>query len=139
MTLALSPAVIADRLKALTRAIDGGGAAGTLNIYDGTRPGTGAAITTQNKLAALPFAYPSAGTISGTTLPLLIGASQLALKTGTAAWARITASDGAFVADMDVGVSGSGKEVELAAGGTPTVQLYEGGDVSASVASLVEA
>ncbi|MFJ1255966.1 hypothetical protein [Cupriavidus sp. CuC1] len=140
MTLALSTAVIADRLKALTRAIDGGGAAGVLNIYDGTRPATaGAAVTTQIKLAALPFAYPLAGTISGATLPILIGASQLALKTGVAAWGRIVASDGTFVADLDVGASGSGKEVELAAGSTPTTQLYEGGDVSASVASLIEA
>ncbi|WP_316150046.1 hypothetical protein [Cupriavidus sp. BIC8F] len=137
MTLALSTTVIQDRLKALTRAIDGGGAAGTLNIYSGTRPAnSGDAITSQVKLAALPFAYPSAGTISGTTLPLLIGASQLALKTGTASWARITASDGTWIADMDVGV---GTEVALSAGGTPTTQLYEGGDVSASVASLVEA
>ncbi|MGO4151430.1 hypothetical protein [Cupriavidus sp. YAF13] len=139
MTLAFSTTVIADRLKALTRAIDGGGAAGVLNIYDGTRPATGAAITSQNKLAALPFAYPSAGTISGTTLPLLLGASQLALKTGTAAWGRIVASDGTFVADLDVTASGGTGEVQLAAAGTPTVQLYEGGDISASVASLVEA
>lgn len=139
MTLAFSTTVIADRLKAMTRAIDGGGAAGVLSIYDGTRPATGAAITSQVKLAALPFAYPSAGTISGSTLPILIGASQLALKTGVAAWGRITASDGTFVADLDVGASGSGKEVELAAGTTPTTQLYEGGDISASVASLVEA
>jgi hypothetical protein len=131
--------VIADRLKALTRAIDGGGAAGVLNIYDGTRPGTGGAITTQNKLAALPFAYPSAGVITDTTLPILIGASQLALKTGTASWGRIVDSTGVFVADLDVAASGGSGEVQLAAAGVPTDQLYEGGDISASVGSLIEA
>ncbi|WP_051975372.1 hypothetical protein [Cupriavidus necator] len=134
MTLALSTTVIANRLKALTTAIDGGGAAGVLNIYSGTRPDTGAAVTTQVKLAALPFAYPSAGTISGMTLPILVGASQLALKTGNATWGRIVASDGTFVADMDVGA-----EVVLTSNGQPTTQLYEGGDVSMSVGSLVEA
>lgn len=140
MTLAFSTAVIQDRLKALTRAIDGGGAAGVLNIYDGTRPATGAAITTQNKLAALPFSFPSAGSVSGSTLNLAMpSASTLALKTGIASWARIVDSAGTFVADMDVSASGGSGEVQLAAASTPTVQLYEGGEVSASLPTLVEA
>ncbi|MDW3682927.1 hypothetical protein RA280_14455 [Cupriavidus sp. CV2] len=130
--------MIQDRLQALTRAIDAGSGPGVLNIYDGTRPATkGAAVTTQNKLAALPFAKPSAGSISGTTLTLLVSAAaQLALKTGVAAWARITDSAGTFVADMDVG---AGKEVVPLVSGSPSSQLYEGGEVSVSVASLVEA
>ncbi|WP_454752061.1 hypothetical protein [Cupriavidus necator] len=137
MTLSLSTAVIADRLQALTRAIDGGSGPGVLNIYDGTRPATGEAVTTQNKLVAYPFADPSAGSISGTTLTLLIsGAAQLALKTGIASWARIVDSAGTFVADMDVGV---GKEVVPLVEGVPNSQLYEGGEVSVSVATLVEA
>ncbi|MBF6987262.1 hypothetical protein [Cupriavidus sp. IK-TO18] len=139
MTLALSTAVINDRLQALTRAIDGGSGPGLLRIYDGTRPATGAAITTQQKLVEQPFADPSTGSISGTTLTLALGASVLASKTGNASWARIVASDGTFVADMDAGASGSGREVELSAGGTPTTQLYEGGVVAISLATLVEA
>ncbi len=133
MTLAFSTTVIQARLHALTNAIDGGGAAGLLNLYDGTRPATGAAITTQNKLCAALFALPSAGSISGGTLTLAMGASVLALMTGVAAWGRITDSTGAFVADLDVGATGSGKEVELSA-----TQLYAGGEVAISVASLVE-
>jgi len=133
MTLAFSTAVLQDRLQALTRAIDAGSAAGFLNLYDGTRPSTGGAVTTQVKLAALRFADPSAGSISGLTLTLLLGAPVLALKSGIATWARITDSDGNFVADMDVGATGSNKEVELTA-----TQVYEGGEVSAAVASLVE-
>lgn len=139
MTLALSTAVINDRLQALTRAIDAGSGAGKLLIYDGTRPATGAAITTQQLLVTQPFADPSAGSISGNTLTLALGASVLASHTGNASWARITDSAGTFVADMDAGASGSGKEVELNADGTPTTQLYEGGVVSISVATLVEA
>lgn len=139
MTLALSTAVKNARLHALTDAIDGGSGAGKLLIYDGTRPATGGAITTHNLLVTQLFADPSAGSISGTTLTLALGASVLASHTGVASWARITDSAGTFVADMDVGASGSGKEVELASGGTPTTQLYEGGVVSISVATLVEA
>ncbi|MGH8436112.1 MAG: hypothetical protein ACRERX_16915 [Pseudomonas sp.] len=139
MTLALSTAVINDRLQALTRAIDAGAGVGRLLIYDGTRPTTGAAITTQNLLVTQLFADPSAGSISGTTLTLTLGGSALASRTGNASWARITDSAGTFVADMDAGASGSGKEVELSADGTPTTQLYEGGVVAISLATLVEA
>ncbi|QRQ86243.1 hypothetical protein [Cupriavidus oxalaticus] len=139
MTLAFSTTVINDRLQALTRAIDGGSGPGLLKIYDGTRPATGAAVTTQQLLAMQPFNDPSAGSISGTTLNLSIGASVLASKTGNASWARITDSAGTFVADLDVSASGGSGELQLSAGGTPTTQLYEGGVFSISVATLVEA
>lgn len=139
MSLAFSTTVIQNRLKALTNALDGGGAAGKILLYDGTRPGTaGAAVTTQNLLATQLFALPSAGTISGTTLTLLTGAPVLASANGLSTWARFTDSTGAFVADMDVGEAGSGKEIELTADAHPYNQLYQGGVVNVNVASLVE-
>lgn len=138
MTLAFSTAVIQDRLKALTRAIDGGGAAGKVVLYDGTRPATGAAITTQNLLVTQPFAYPSLGNVSGATLTLAMGTAALATKTGTASWARITDSAGNFVADMDVSAAGGSGEIQLSANSTPTTQVYEGGAVTITAGTLVE-
>jgi len=135
VTLEFSDAVIANRLKAMTDAIDSASTAGYLNIYDGTRPSAkGDAVTTQVKLAAIRFAKPSAGPVSGTTLTLQMGSPVLALKTGVASWARITNGDGVFVADLDIGPEESGADVEMR-----DAQLYEGGEVSAAVASLVEA
>ncbi|WP_354684452.1 hypothetical protein [Cupriavidus necator] len=141
MTLALADNVIQDRLQALTRAIDAGAGAGLLKIYDGTRPTTkGAAITTQQLLVTQPFADPSAGSISGTTLTLALGASVLGSKTGQAKWARIVDSAGTFVADMDVvQTSGGPGEVLLTTTSGQTTQIYEGGVVAVSVATLVEA
>jgi hypothetical protein len=141
VTLALSTAVKNARLHALTDAIDGGPAAGKLLIYDGTRPATGAAITDQNLLVTQLFADPSAGSISGTTLTLAIGASVLASRTGQAKWARITASDGTFVADMDVVQTngGPGEVLLTTSSAGQTTQVYEGGVAAVSVATLVEA
>ncbi|CAG2126929.1 hypothetical protein LMG31506_00243 [Cupriavidus yeoncheonensis] len=139
MTLAFSNGVITDRLQALTRAIDAGSGPGKLLIYSGARPARGAAPGGGNTLLATQlFADPSAGSVSGSTLTLQIGSSILASKTGNAAWARITDSDGNFVADLDVVASGGSGELQLAAGGSPTTQLYEGGVFSISLATLVD-
>ena len=143
MDATYSTAVIQDRLQALTRAIDKGSAAGKLLILDGTRPSTkGAAITDQNVLATQLFAKPSAGSVSGNTLTLAIGASVLASKTGKATWARIVDSDGTFVADLGVSKSGGSGALQLSTSESPPVptdQLYEGGVFTLSLGTLVEA
>lgn len=85
------------------------GASALLRIYDGTRPATGAAITTQILLAELTCNATFAPAASGGVLTLnAITQDSSANNTGTATWFRIVKSDGtSFVLDGNVGTSGS--------------------------------
>ncbi len=120
--IAYSSAVIADRLQALTRAIDAAGTPGALRIYGGTAPArAGAAITDQPLLAAIAFGYPSSAGVAGTALYLAIAQTTPVQATGAPTWARIVDGQGRFVADLDVG---AGAAVQIGA-----AKLYEGGDL----------
>lgn len=85
---------------AFTLALDGG----KIAVYTAARPSPGAAITTQVKLVEYQLAADAApaavnGQASLNTPTNLTG--LVALATGTAAWARLLTSGGAFVADID--------------------------------------
>lgn len=78
----------------------------TLKFYDGTRPATGGTAT--NLLATLTCnASAFAAAASGGVLTANAITSANASATGTATWARLASSGGTFVADMNVGTSGS--------------------------------
>lgn len=85
------------------------GNAALLRIYDGSRPATGAAITTQVLLAELTCGTPFAAAASAGALTLgTITQDSSANASGTASWFRIVASNGTtFVLDGNVGTSGS--------------------------------
>lgn len=100
-----------------------------LRIYDGTRPATGAAITTQTLLAELTCGTPFAGAASGGTLTAnAISDDTSANASGTATWFRVVKSDGTtFVMDGDVGTSGSDLNLDstsIVAGGTVSVTSF---------------
>jgi len=129
--IALADALKNARLQALADAIDAGSGPGVLNIYDGTRPAAGAAVTTQTQLASLAFAAPCAADISAGVLTFDAIADVMALADGAASWARITDAAGAFVADADVGETGADIIISQA-------QIYSGGQVSVTAASITE-
>jgi hypothetical protein len=108
MALGLSSTVRNNRLTQILNAIDGGTGAGTLKIYDGTRPATGGTAT--NLLATLTFSDPC-GTVSGGVLTfsaITSGTGTAAAGAGTTAtWGRIADSAGTFVTDCSVGTSGA--------------------------------
>tara|TARA_R110000868_G_scaffold328169_1_gene589069 strand:- start:410 stop:802 length:393 start_codon:yes stop_codon:yes gene_type:complete len=95
------------RLDAITTAI---GASGLLRIYDGTRPASGGTATTLLAQLTLSATFAPAAA-AGVLTANAIGSDTSADATGTATWARLTTSAGAFVADMGVGTSG--QEVTL--------------------------
>jgi len=102
------------RLQEIADAIDGGAGAGTLKIYDGTRPATGAAITTETLGATLTFSDPSAATIAAGLLTFAAITEDASADANiTASWARVADSTGAFVCDLDVGATGSGADIEI--------------------------
>jgi hypothetical protein len=98
-----------NRLQAI---VDYAGANALIRIYGGSRPATGGTATT---LLAQLTAGATLGTVSNAVLTLSAITQDSSADTGgTATWARIVKSDGAtHVADWDVGVTGSGKELEL--------------------------
>jgi hypothetical protein len=133
-----SPAVISDRLQAFTRALDSDATQpGKLWLLDGVKPSPGQPVGTSRVLCELVFLKPSLSGVSGSTLTLRNPATALATVSGSVSWARALNGSGQYVADMDVGLDGSGAAVILnTVGGNLT--LYAGGEVTVSVARLVE-
>lgn len=105
MALGLNTTIRNNRLNQIKAGADGGGAAGFLRIYDGTRPATGGTAT--NLLAQLTLSYPCAPAASGGQLTFSAVTSANASQNGTATWGRIVDSTGAFVADCSVGTAGT--------------------------------
>lgn len=110
MALAFKESIRNARLDLITTAIDAGAGAGTILMYDGTRPATGAAITSQTLLAEPVFNDPSfaaatSGSITADVAPAV--EDTAADAAGTLSWFRIEDSNGLFVMDGDIGTSGS--------------------------------
>jgi hypothetical protein len=133
MAISYATALRTTRITDVKTAIDAGSGAGLLNIYSGTRPSTGAAITSEVLLAQLTFSDPCGTVSSGVLTFSAITADSSANATGTATWARITTSTPDFVADMSVGIAGSGADLIL-----NTTAIVAGGVVSVTSASLTE-
>lgn len=104
MALAYDTVVRNGMLNYLVQILDGGSNA-LLRIYDGTRPATGGAATTL--LAALTCSDPVASAASGGVVAFSSITSSSVLTSGTATWFRLVTSAGTFVADGNVGTSGS--------------------------------
>lgn len=107
--LGVSTAIRSAWVQGMANAIDAGSgtAGGTINFYDGTRPATGGAITSQVLLGTVTCAA-TCGTVSNGVLTFgAIAEDSSADATGTAAWARIKDKAGNFVADCSVGTTGA--------------------------------
>lgn len=130
MALALTTEIRNAHLNNIRDAIDAGSGEGVINIYDGTRPSSGGAPTTL--LGTCTFSKPSApDAVNGTLTFDTIEEDESADNTGTASWARMEDSDGNWVADMDVGESGSGAELIL-----NTTDIVEGGPIRIDSSSI---
>lgn len=125
MTIAYAETLRNAQLAEITAAAGGGA---LLRIYDGARPATGAAITTQVLLAQLTCGTPFAAAPSGGVLTAnAITQDASADATGTASWFRLVTSAAAFVMDGNVGTSGSDlnlSSVSIVAGGTVEVTSF---------------
>lgn len=128
MAISYATAIRNSRLDVVTTAIDAGAGAALIRIYDGTRPATGAAITTQVLLAELTMGDPSFPAASaGAMSANAITNDASANATGTASWFRVVDSTGAFVMDGDVGTSGSDlnlNSVSITSGVTVSVSSF---------------
>jgi len=91
-------------LNVIRDALDAGGVAGYLRVYDGTRPATGGTPT--SLLAELRFGYPSTPPASGGILTFNpITKDSSANADGIATWCRAVDGTGTFCFDGNVGLS----------------------------------
>ena len=117
--------VIADRLQALTRAIDA----------DAPLPGLLWLLDAAGSvIASVPFLLPSSDGVENGALALRIAEKGIVSTSGTAASAHIVSGSGKFVAALDVGIADSGAAVEI-----DSLTLYSGGEVVPALAALAEA
>ncbi|WP_437310025.1 hypothetical protein [Sorangium sp. So ce388] len=87
---------------------------GSLLVEDGSRPATPeTATSTQVLLVTLSFSATAFGTPSGASVAANAIGSGTAAATGTATWARARDSGGTPVADLTVGATGSGADIEF--------------------------
>lgn len=84
------------------------GAGALLQIFSGTKPATGAAITSQTKLAEFTLGSPFAAAAAAGALDVTLPADTVGLAAGTATWFRVVKADGTtHVLDGTAGTSGT--------------------------------
>lgn len=134
MSLSYTVAVKNARAQALTNLIDASAAAGSITIYSGAAPTGVGAITDQVVLITIPLQKPCFSSITSGVITLAAITEQMVMTTGQAGWARIANGDGVAIADMSVGVNGSGADIEL-----PTVDLIQGAYIRITAGQITEA
>ena len=110
MSLNMSTSLRTARAQAIIDAIDAGSTAGTIKFYTSTKPSTGASITTQTLLGTVLF-QNVCGTATAGVLTFSATANTAVLADGTISWARIADSTGAFIMDVNCGLTGSGATI----------------------------
>ena len=134
-SLILAPAAKEARSIAFGQFIDGDDSNAFLRIYSGVQPASpadpvGASVLLVELTCPRPI---SASNTNG----LLVGnafENQLATGTGNASWARLVRSDTTVVADLTVGITGSGANLEL-----PTTAIFAGSIIGVTLFQVAEA
>lgn len=111
MAIGLSTIIRTARAQVIIDAIDVDTAPGYVEFYNGVRPATGEAVTTQTLLGTVTLGSPS-GTASNGTLTLTSTTDDLSVDDdGTLTWCRVFDGAGGFIMDMTCGLAGSGATV----------------------------
>ncbi|MHA6834855.1 hypothetical protein [Ralstonia pseudosolanacearum] len=117
----------------IDQALNAGTAGGLLRLYSAPRPEIGQALAEQVLLAEVRLPQPCMESLEGGRLVFAPIGQALCRRSGIVAWARLSDSDGRWVADLDAGLPDSGAEVEL-----PKLQVFAGGAVNVELAELIE-
>ncbi len=134
MSLSYTVAVRNARAQALTNLIDASATAGSITIYTGTAPDGVGAITNQIALIVIPLSKPCVASITNGVINLAAITEQMVTVTGKAGWARIKNGDGVAIADLTIGLNGSGADIEL-----PTLDLIQGAYIRITAGQITEA
>lgn len=133
MTIGLSTDLRNSRLETIAAALDAAATPGKILLYSGTRPATGAAITSQTLCGTITLSDPSATASAGILTFGTFTDDTNADATATIAWARALDGDNNFVLDMGCGLSGSGQELIF-----NTLNVQAGGLIQILSGSLTE-
>lgn len=109
--------------------IDGGAAAGTIQIRSGTQPADADDAATGTLLATLTFSDPAFGAaaVTGVATASAITDDSSADATGTATWARVLDSNSNTIFDCDVNTTGATinlNTVSITAGATVSITSF---------------
>mgnify|MGYP005993460741 CR=1 FL=1 len=110
MTIGYGTTLRNNRMNAVTTAVNASGQA-TLEMFSGTRPsfgGTAGALLVTLNMNTTPFGASVAGKITANTIE-----PEEAVADGTAQWFRISTGSGTAIIDGDIGLVGSGADIEM--------------------------
>lgn len=114
MAVKLAAAARTKLAETIIAAIDAGGAAGKIIIYDGTQPvNPDTAVVAQKVLSEHTLSYPCGTALNGVLTFSAISEDQYANASGTATWARLLDSSGKAVADVSVSVVGGNGDLQM--------------------------
>lgn len=117
----------------IDRLDDGAGSPGYIEFYAGTRPTTGAAVTSQTLMGTIVLGLPS-GTVANGVMTLTSTTDDLSVDAdGTISWARMYNGNDEFVIDGSCGLAGSGSDFIL-----NTVTAQAGGFLSVNNGTITE-
>lgn len=104
---------------------------GYVEIWAGDKPATPQATATGTLLASCQFSNPAFASFNnGKSISNPISQDTAIANSGTARWFRVYNRDSKVVFDGDIGVTGSGKEIEF-----DTINFVKGGTIT--IASIV--
>lgn len=110
MSLGFSPALRSLRAQSIVTTLDAGSAPGYINFYTGTRPSTGAAITSQVLVGTVTLGATS-GIVNAGVITFAATTQDVSVDNdGTITWARMFDGDDVFVCDASCGLTGSGAD-----------------------------
>lgn len=134
MALSFSASLRTARAAAITAALDAASPTpGYIEFYNGSRPGTGVAVTSQTLLGTITLGLPSS-TASNGVLTFTTTTQDLYVDSdGTITWARISDGSGGFVMDASCGLSGSGADFIF-----NSVDALEGGILKLNSGAITE-
>lgn len=134
MALGMNVTLRNTRANAIRDAIDAGAGPGIVQFYTGTRPATGAAITSETLLGTVTCGDPSTAAASGGVLTFNAFTEDTAADAdGVATWARVLDSDSTFVTDLSVSESGGGGDLIM-----NTTTIVTGGPIRIDSGTITE-
>lgn len=107
MTIRLANTTRNAMANALAGEVDGGPAAGTLEIRSGAQPATAETAASGTLLATVTLVDPSFGAAANGVITLADPPSVNGVAAGTAGWFRVKKSSGETVFDGSVGTAGA--------------------------------
>jgi len=103
-----------------------------MNLYTADKPVPGEDITTQTLIATLPLYLP-AGDIENGVLTITVPIEEdNAPESGLMNWGRLLSGGDEWIADFDIGLTGSGACIEMES----TLLVYQGGIVRINFGSF---